>query len=126
MNRPLQTTCSYCSYSIRFVMVRDLAAELDCSNEAAGPLNLHHSSSVACPMQVAARTSAAVAKGFAARGLDWAAAPITDTDSSSAALAAHFIVEMTCTKEVIVKQATTTVAEEFDTKKRRLVELNIG
>ena len=129
MSRPSQTTCSYCSYSIRLVKVRDLATEFYGSCEAAGPPKLHYSSSVAaCPMQAAARTFAAIAKGSVARGLDWAAAPITDTDSSSpAATAADFIVETTYREEATVKQAiATAAAEEFDIKKRRLVELNIG
>ena len=128
MSRPSQTTCSYCSYPIRLVNVAYLAAEFDGSNEAAGPPKLHYSSSVAaCPMQAAARTFAAIAKGSVARGLDWAAAPITDTDSSSpATTAANFIIETTCMEEATVKQATATAAEEFDIKKRRLVKLNIG
>ena len=70
MSHPSQTTCSYCSYPNRLVIVGFLAAELDGSNEAAGLPKLHYSSLVACSMQAAARTSAAVVKGSAARGLD--------------------------------------------------------
>ena len=122
---PSQTTCSHCSNSIRLVKAWDLAAGSDGSYEAVDPPKLHYSNSVACPIQVAARTSAAVTKGSTARGLNWAA-PITDTDSSPAATAADFTVETSCMEEAIVKQAPATAAEEFDIKKRQLVESNIG